>query len=123
MEFYSGALQGKRIALGWYLAIGLECISFNSRIEIHPGCRGKCIVKGLRGDRSGQWNVFLLILRLKYIQVARGNGLVYVAIRVECRYLENALQIADATIASKLSLYRLYPWRYGGRQVAIVKDI
>ena len=45
-----------------------------------------------------------MILGLKYIQVAGENGLsrVYVAIGVECRYLENALQIADATIASKL---------------------
>ena len=50
---------------------------------------------------------------LKYIQVGGENGLsrVSVVIGAECRYLENALQIAGATIASKLlqSLLHIVP--------------
>ena len=43
-----------------------------------------------------------MVKGLKKIQVAVEMSRLYMAIRVECRYLENALQIGAATIASKL---------------------
>ena len=67
-------------------------------VVIHVVLKERMLGLCICGDREE------MVKGLKKIEAGEGNGLsrVNMPIGVECRYLENALQITAATVSSKL---------------------